>query len=236
MYYLPYYDKFYRKIHVPIHHVLMVGYDDEREVALVQDCDRAEVQTVPYADLEGAWNINIPGLGKKNTFYTFTLNEHVANVETIAHQGLLKRATAMLEAPVSMLGLKGLRKLARELPHWPQELSTKQLDVSLRHLVEYTGFPPVPPNRLTGYDAPDNHGGGREVFAGLLERLAEQYTEPAWADAAPLFKQSARELEKVTDSVVDFILSKQCSLETASALLASIADIEERAFRIIQDA
>ncbi len=233
MYYLPYYDKFYHKIHVPIRHVLMVGYDDEQETVLVHDCDRAEVQSIPYADLEAAWNINIPGLGKKNTFYTFTLNEHVAEVETIARQGLLKRAVAMLEAPVSMLGLKGMRKLARELPHWPEELSAEQLDVSLRHLVEFTGFPPVPPNRLTGYDAPDNHGGGREVFAGLLQYLAETYHEPAWAEAAPLFKQSAREIEQLTNSVIDFILGDSQSLNDISALLAGIADTEERGFRMI---
>jgi hypothetical protein len=233
MYHLPYYDKFYHKIHVPIHHVLMVGYDDEQEVVLVNDCDRAEVQGIPYADLEAAWNINIPGLGKKNTFYTFAFNEHIADVETIVRQGLLKRATAMLEAPVSMLGIKGMCKLVSELPRWPAELGTKQLHISLRHLVEFTGFPPVPPNRLTGYDAPDNHGGGRDVFAGLLERLAADYAEPSWAGAAALFRRSAQVLGKLTDTVVDFLLGRCNSLDTASVLVAEIANIEEQAFRVI---
>ena len=146
MYHLPYYEKFYHNFHVPIHHVLMVGYDDEKETAFVLDCDRPDVQFIPYADLEQAWNVNIPGLGKKNTFYTFEFNGQVADVESIARNGLRKRALEMLEAPVSMLGLKGMRKLARELTGWPEELSTTQLDASLRHLAEFTGFPPVPPN------------------------------------------------------------------------------------------
>jgi hypothetical protein len=236
MYHLPYYDKFYHKIHVPIHHVLMVGYDNEREAVLVHDCDRTDVQEIPYADLESAWNINIPGLGKKNTFYTFVFNNRVADVETIARQGLLKMATAMLEAPVSILGIKGMRKLAHELPQWPTELGAKQLDISLRHLVEFTGFPPVPPNRLTGYDAPDNHGGGREVFAGLLEKLANDYNEPTWAEAAVLFKRSAQELEKLTNTVVDFLLRKSNSLDIASASILEIADVEEQAFRVIRGA
>ncbi|MGE5774633.1 MAG: BtrH N-terminal domain-containing protein, partial [Chloroflexota bacterium] len=131
MYSLPYYERFYRKVHVPIHHVLMVGYDDEREAALVLDCDRADVQCLPYADLEAAWDVHVPGLGKRNTFYTFAFDEHVADVETIARQGLRKRAAAMLAAPVSMLGLKGMRKLARDLPGWRQELDAHQLDASL---------------------------------------------------------------------------------------------------------
>jgi hypothetical protein len=206
MYHLPYYDKFYHIVHVPIHHVLMVGYDDTQEAVLVMDCDRAEVQGVPYTDLEAGWNINVPGLGKKNTFYTFTFDDHVANVETIVRKGLLKQADAMLAALVSMLGIKGMRKLARELPHWPDELEAQSLDASLRHLVEFTGFPPVPPNRLTGYDAPDDHGGGRDVFAGLLHRLAQDYCQPSWARAAGLFEQSAIKLNELTDIVVDILL------------------------------
>jgi hypothetical protein len=84
MFHLPYYDKFYHKIHVPIHYVLMVGYDDEQKIVYVLDCDRPNVFTIPYSDLEQAWNVNIPGLGKKNTFYTFEFNEQVADVESIA--------------------------------------------------------------------------------------------------------------------------------------------------------
>jgi len=236
MFHLPYSDRFYHKIHVPIHHVLMVGYDEERETALVLDCDRAEVQQIPYTDLERAWNIDIPGLGKKNTFYTFSFRERVADVETIARQGLAKRATAMLQAPVSMLGIKGMRKLARDLPHWPAELGAKALDVSLRHLAEFTGFPPVPPNRLTGYNAPDNHRGGRDVFAGLLKGLADDYGEPSWAEAAFLFQRSAQELEKATNAVVDVLLRKSTSLDAASSLIAGMADVEERAFLMLCDA
>ena len=234
MYHLPYYDKFYHKYHVPIHHVLMVGYDEAREVVLILDCDRADVQAVPYADLEPAWNINVPGLGQKNTFYTFSFDDRVADVETIARKGLKKRANAMLEAPVSMLGIKGMRKLAREIPQWSEELNSKQLELSLCHLAEFTGFPPVPPNRLTGYhDAPDNHGAGRDVFAGLLRRLAADYAEPAWAEAADLFDQSARVLGDLTDIVVDHLLGECDSLDPASTAITEIADLEKRAFGMI---
>lgn len=233
MYHLPYYERFYHTFHVPIHHVLMVGYDDEQEAVLVQDCDRAEVQPIPYADLEAAWNVHLPGMGHKNTFYTFTFNPQIADIATIAHQGLLRRATAMLAAPASMFGIRGMRKLAHELPHWGEVLSARQLDASLLHLVEYTGFPPVLPNRLTGQAAPDNHGAGREVFAGLLRRLAGEYGEPSWAEAAPCFERSAQLLGQMTGSVVDFILGEKTSLEAAATLLNDIAEVEEQGFRLI---
>lgn len=236
MYHLPYYDKFYHTFHVPIHHVLLVGYDERRQAVLVHDCDRAEVQEIPYADLEASWDVNVPGLGKKNTFYTFALNERLADVETIARRGLLKRAAAMLQAPVSIQGLKGMHRLAHDLPHWPAELDAGQLDLALRHLAEFTGFPPVPPNRLTGYEAPDNHGAGRDVFATLLRRLAADYDEPAWAAAAPWFERSAEALRKLTNEVVDFLLGASHSLDPAAASIAQIAGLEERGFSTICEA
>ncbi len=234
MFHLPYYDKFYHKIHVPIHHVLMVGYDGTREEVLVLDCDRAEVQAIPYADLESAWDVTIPGMGKRNTFYTFEFNNDVTDVETIARQGLLKQATEMLEPPASMFGIKGMRKLARELPRWPEELDAKQLDLSLRHLAEYTGFPPVPPNRLTGYDdAPDNHAAARDAFAGLLRRLAADFAMATWAEAAAVFERSGQKLEQLTHGVVDYILGESDTLAPAAACIAQVAELEERGYRQI---
>jgi hypothetical protein len=141
----------------------------------------------------------------------------------------------MLAAPVSMLGLKGMRKLARELPQWPEELSPSQLDASLCHLVEFTGFPPVPPNRLTGYyDAPDHHTANRDGFANLLRQLSTDYAEPAWGEAAVLFDQSAEKLLQLTDLVVDTILGESDQLAPAAAVIASIADVEEQAFGLLR--
>jgi len=230
MYHLPYYEKFYHNFHIPIHHVLMAGYDDDRQAVLVLDCDRPDVQTIPYTDLAPAWDVTIPGMGKKNTFYTFTFDDQVADVETITRKGLAKQAAAMLDAPVSMLGLKGMRKLARELPAWPEELSAEQLDISLRHLTEFTGFPPVLPPRLIGFGAPDNHAGGRDVFADLLRRLADMYGTPAWAEAAALFERSGEKLVALTDTVVDYLLKQTDTLNPAASRLAEIADLEETAW------
>jgi hypothetical protein len=234
MYHLPYYEKFYHNFHVPIHYVLMVGYDDEQEAVLVHDCDRAEVQEIPYQDLQLAWNVNVPGLSKKNTLFTFELDGQIADVATIVHEGLRKKANFMLEPPVNMFGIEGIRKLARELPHWSEELSEEQFDTSLRHLVEYTGFPPAAPNRLTGHtDAPDNHTGGRDGFANLLTWLARDYDRPVWAEAAVLFEQSGQVVETLTDVIVDFILGESNTLESASELLVKIADLEEQAYTTI---
>ena len=233
MYHLPYYEKFYHTFHIPIHYVLMVGYDDARQVVLVQDCDRAEVQAVPYDDLRLAWDVRLPGLSDRNTMFTFAFSEQVAGAETITREGLRKRAAFMLDPPAGMFGIKGMRKLARELPHWSGELTVEQWDASLRHLVEYTGFPPMLPNRLTGYDAPDNHAAGRDGFADLLTRLGGEYGEPAWIEVAALFAQSGQLIRQLTDTVVEHILGEGDTLAAATALLVRIGNLEEQAYHSV---
>ncbi len=233
MYHLPYYDKFYHTFHIPIHYVLMVGYDPEQQAILVHDCDRRQVQTVPYSDLRLAWDVNLPGLSDKNTLFAFEFNEQVADAFTIARRGLRRCADSMLNPPASMFGLRGMSKLARELPRWPQELNSRQLEASLLHLVEYTGFPPNVPNRITGYDAPDNHTAGRDGFAALLKRLAKTYSQPGWKKAAAPFDQSGQAIRQFTDLVVDYIQARSSTLDTAAEMILRIVELEEQGYRLI---
>ena len=64
MYYLPFYEVLYHTRHIPIHYVLLVGYDEDR--AYVHDTDLPAVQEIPLQELEPAWDVNVPGLGKRN--------------------------------------------------------------------------------------------------------------------------------------------------------------------------
>ena len=56
---------------------------------------------------------------------------------------------------------------------------------------------------------------------------------PAWEEAATIFERSGQKLAALTDTVVDYLLGRGETLETASALLTEIADLEESAFRVI---
>ncbi len=236
MYHLPYYDKFYHNLHIPIHHVLLVGYDDAREVALVQDCGRAGVQEIPYADLQLAWNVNVPGLSKKNTFYAFEFNPQPAAILAIIKNGLRKKADLMLQPPVRLFGLTAMRKLARELPRWPQELNKTQLQASLRHITEYTGVPPIVPERLSGVPGTPDHSAGRLGFSQLLAELAVDHNCQQWHEAALLFEQSARVWATLTDTVVDFLLEEAKTLEAAAKLIEQGADLEGQAYHLLLQA
>ena len=234
MFYLHYYEGLYRQRHIPIHYVLLVGHDDEN--AYVLDTDQDDVQAVPLAELRPAWDVNVPGLGKPNRLVVFDIPQDLPPTDALIRKSIADQCQTMLEPPVSMFGIKGMRKLKRELPQWPAELDAKQLDICLRHLAEFTGVPPVPPNRLTGYDAPDDHTDGRIIFAGLLRKLAADYAMPAWAEAAAVFEQSGQALVELTDAVVDYLLGESDTLVPASELITEIAALEECAFRAFRDA
>jgi len=49
MFYLPYL-KMYHVEHIPIHYVMMIGYDEEKNVVLIYDCDREDVIELAVSD------------------------------------------------------------------------------------------------------------------------------------------------------------------------------------------
>ncbi|MFC2039763.1 BtrH N-terminal domain-containing protein [Chloroflexota bacterium] len=55
MYYLHYYPKLYQKMHVPIHYLLVVGYDDTKKVVSVHDFTFPEYRRFPTMNLRNPW-------------------------------------------------------------------------------------------------------------------------------------------------------------------------------------
>ncbi len=237
MYHIPYFQKFYHKYHIPIHYVMMVGYNDVEQQVFVNDCGKQEIQPIPYTDLEKAWNVNIAGLSKPNTFFTFEFDTKVSSIEDIVLNGLYKKAHFMLNPPVSLFGLTAMRKLSKDFPLWKENMDAQQYSKALYHFAEFTGNPPGTPAKLLNYktDNYNNHLAGRDGFADLLIKLSQQYTYPAWKDAAQLFRESGDNIEKLTDLVVDYILDNSNSIIPISSQIVKIADLEEKAYKIIID-
>jgi len=241
MYHLPYYEKFYHRYHVPQHYVQMVGYDHDREIVFVMDNSRTDIQSVPYADLQGAWNINNPGQGRKNTLFIIELNDNPAGLFEIAKKGLKKKAEWMLQPPVGLLGLSGMRKFGKDYPNWFKDLNQNQLDASLRHLVTFTcSVVPMLPQSLLPYkiDYFDPHQAVRDRFGRNLYDLGKQFEVPSWIQAAEWFQQSGRLIGEMTDTAVKSLkkeISQETSLMLIPDLMNGIIEMEEKAFRQFVD-
>ena len=212
MYYLHYYPELYKKEHVPIHYVLMVGYDDERQVVSVHDCSVDGVQEIPYTEFERALDVSVSGMSKRNTFRVFQLPKEMPTELEIADRGFTSKASRMLKPPVNMFGIPAMRKLEKEIVSWANR-------DCFRHMVAYAGLTPP----LISEDLSHNDG-LRFEQARVFGELGQRYRRKEWSQAAVLFGRSGELIVKLCERALEYD-GRSCS-----AFLKQIAHIEEEAY------
>ena len=215
MYYLHYYPELYRKEHVPIHYLLMVGYDDDKKVVYVHDCGVVGIQEIPYHDFERSLDVNVPGLSKKNSYRVFTLPKTLISERELAEKGFTHKAEHMLKPPVSLFGIPAMSKLAKEITGW----SDKEC---FKHMVAYAGLtPPFVSDDLSHNDAM------RLEQARVLNELGVKYDKKSWVDASRLFKKSAEFIIRLCGEAIKF------DGGACAKSLAEIARMEENAYNLL---
>ncbi|MFC1981224.1 BtrH N-terminal domain-containing protein [Chloroflexota bacterium] len=215
MYYLHYYPELYKKEHIPIHYLLVVGYDDEKQVVYVHDCSVSSVQQVPYMDFEKSLNVNVPGMSKKNTYRIFRLPQKMPPELEIAEKGLAYKAGRMIRPPVSKFGIPAMRKLAKEIITWEDK-------GCYCHMVAYAGLTPP----LIAEDLSHNDGLRFEQTR-LLKELGQKYQREKWIDASNRFVKSGELIVKLCEKALN------CDGNACSELLERIAGIEEEAYEFL---
>lgn len=236
MYHLHYYTKFYHRFHIPQHYVLLVGYDEQKDAALVQDNGLPGIQTVPLAGLQAAWNVRVPGQGKPNTLFTFKFHDTLADLETIWRKGLKKRANLFLSPPVGFMGLSGMRRVQTEMGHWHDELGDPAWMESLRSLATFTcSKVPNPPQALLRYPLgyEDPHQACRDRFAMELADAARTCNMDNWIQAADLFKHSGEHIGRLTDLTVSALKGQKEAFAGAAEEMRQVAGFEETAFKLL---
>lgn len=163
MFYLPFYPGIYHARHIPIHYLLLAGYDDER--AYVYDTGQPEVQAIPLAELQPAWDVNVPGLGKRNRLAVLDIPPELPPDAALIRQAVADQCQTMLHPPVSMLGVPAIRKLGREIAGWPEELGADTAARCLRQVREYLNSPPDPEG--------DHLTAGRDRYITFLQEAGE---------------------------------------------------------------
>jgi len=216
MFYLHYYPDLHKKQHVPIHYVLVVGYDDEERVVFVHDCSHENVQKIPYDAFEKSLDVKVPGMSKRNTIRAFTLPENIPSEFEVAKKGFSYKAERFLHPPVSLFGVPAMRKLADEIFEWDNKKC-------FEHMVTYATTPPLLPETF------ENSHGMRFWQADVLKTLGDKYTVSNWTEASILFRQSGKKIMKLCEAAL-----KQDKQEV-SDILVEIADVEEQAYRMLKN-
>ncbi len=235
MYYLHYYPKFHEKMHIPIHYVLMVGYDDDKGIVYVLDCGINSVQEIPYDILKEALNVETKGLSLKNTICKIEFDQKPRSTIEIAKEGFYRKAVKMLESPVEFAGIRGMYKFAKEFPHWQEELTQEEYDAALLNLIMFSGTVPKLPNRLLGIVEDDfiHYMCCREHLVKVLTELGKEYQIPEWCDAAEFFMKSGVLLEKMTYQMANYLLKEQDNLNEIPDQIVQVAQLEEKAYKTI---
>lgn len=213
MFHLPYYEHLYHRRHIPIHYLLLVGYD--ATTAFVLDTDKAEPQTLPLGELRQAWDVSVPGLGRRNRVMVMDVPADIPPTATLVRRSIAAQCRMMLEPPVKMLGLPAMRKLAREIVGWPEELGRDAANRCLLQAREYLNAPPdVEGDHLTA---------GRDRYTAFLEEAAMV--------AGLDFSTAIARLEE-TVATIPRVHGALCrgDLTEAAAGFAHIAVVEEEAY------
>ncbi len=215
MYYLHYYPDLYRKQHVPIHYVLVVGYDDEEQVVSVHDCSHKNVQIIPYEEFEKSLDVKVPGMSKRNTMRAFFLPEKMPSEFEVAKKGFSYKADRFLHPPVRMFGIPAMRKLADEIFEWDSRKC-------FEHMVTYATTPPLLPKTF------ENSHGMRLWQADVLDTLGNKYNVSNWTEASILFRQSGKKIMQLCRATL------RQDKQKISDFLMEIADIEEQAYIMLK--
>jgi len=216
MYYLHYYPELYGKQHVPIHYVLVVGYDEEEQVVFVHDCSHENIQRIAYDEFQKSLDVNVPGMSKRNTIRTFTLPQKIPSELEVAKKGFSYKAERFLRPPVKLFGIPAMRKLADEIFQWDNRKC-------FEHMVTYATTPPLLPKTF------ENSHGMRFWQSYVLNALGAKYGVRNWTEASILFRRSGEIIMKLCDSAL-----RQDKQEVSNTLM-EIADIEELAYRLLKD-
>jgi hypothetical protein len=103
MFHLPFNPGIYHLRHIRIHFVLLVGCYGEHAIVLNTSWD--EVQQISLDELELAWNVNVPGMGKHNRLATFNLTDELGPTDRLVTKAIHDQCQLMLKPPVSILGI-----------------------------------------------------------------------------------------------------------------------------------
>jgi hypothetical protein len=213
MFYMPFYDGIYQKRHIPIHYLLLVGYDESQ--AYVYDTGNTNTQEILLEELRKAWDVNVPGLGKKNRLIVYAIPVNLPSTETLIRKSISDQCQVMLYPPVSMVGIPAMKKIADEIANWPKELGEETANKCLKQVLEYLNSPPdIEGNHLTA---------GRDLYVTFLEEASEMtgfnLTEPI---------NSLRESIASIPVLADVI--HRCQLDDAATTFHRIAEFEAEAY------
>ncbi len=235
MFYLPYL-KMYHTEHIPMHYVLMVGYDEENESILIFDCDRESMQELPQSELIQAWQIQKNEVGDKNGFIRFSLPREPIDKYELADICFRNKAERQLCQKPNFVGINAYNKIAKEFPFWKDKFSEEEYREVLASITEFLGMVPKLPNEILGITREDIcFQGNYNRIGNVLLQLGEEYQRDDWKKSGILFCQCGLLIEDITSRIIVFYCQKEDCLTELPDLFNQIGKKAGQAYQIIMN-
>lgn len=236
MYYLPYL-KMYHKFHIPIHYILLVGYNKEKEIFYCYDCDREDEIVLPMEDLMKAWQVEKNVVGDKNGFVKFSLPNHPTPKFELAKQCLKQKANRQLCEKPNFVGCNAFYKVAKEFPLWENQLSDKAYKNTLFAIASGCGRVPKLPNALMGIKGQEDiiFDGNYGRLGQLCIDLGQEYNHSNFIKAGELFCQNGELLIEVTKHIVENHCDQNHHLNMLPQYFTRLGDNSKEAYQILKE-
>ena len=200
------------------HDIVVIGYDDEHEIAFVVDNDREDVQEVPYAALARARSSTAFPVPTRHTLYDIAWPNELPSIPAIAAEAFAQSAATMrgsaggsIIAPsgsaIEATGIDAAHLFARDITTWHEHFGEDALHgvlLGLGAFIEKAGT-----------------GGGlfRLLLAKGCSEIARQTGDDAVASLAAVSQNCAAAWSEVARAAV----SKDSSVAERSADAAAAA-------------
>ncbi|MEN9974292.1 MAG: hypothetical protein RLZZ282_298, partial [Verrucomicrobiota bacterium] len=220
LFWLPYVPRAMRT-HFNAHSIVIYGRSGEQY--LVSEPGMEHVQTLERADLERA-RFAKGGLNPRGRVYWLKEDRSPKQVDLVAPilAGLKDTCYSMLDIPVPVLGVKGMRALARDFAKWKIRLTEEEVRHNINQIVMM--------QEVVG----SGGAGFRFMFAAFLAEAAAVLSSPDLGQAGldmTVLGDRWREFALVAARHVKNRTHAGDTYETMIDMLYELADREEAAYR-----
>lgn len=183
-FYLPYFKTQY---HFPMHRVVVIGYDDEKQIVYISDNERDDIQKVNYENFKKARISTSLPIPTENKWYEIEIKKDIKPLNVAIKDALKLTYKIMLETKSENSGIKGMKKFAEELSIWDKIFGNNWVEAAKFTYLMFEKF---------------GTGGGnfRFIYSRFLEKIklnsiASEYKEIAqrWQNVSNLIKDAGKE-------------------------------------------
>jgi hypothetical protein len=218
VFHLTYFPKAYR-FHFNAHNIVVIGRENGHY--LISDPIMESIERLSYDDLmrvrfaKGAYP-------PKGRMYSITEVPSSPDLKKAIVQGIRQTCHDMLQIPLPLFGVKGIRFLSSRMRRWPKKLGPKKASLYLGQVVRMLE------------EIGTGGGGFRFMYAAFLQEAAKELNQPWLNDASQEMTEDGdrwREFAIIAGRIFKDRADQTESYHAAADVLMDIADREKHLFQ-----